>query len=85
MPDDRRFYKPEIGVELQADGERFDVPEWRDGITTRLDEQTQKRNGQEHQRVYDPDVANTLKEILAQLKIMNTHFELITDEAIDES
>ena len=53
--------------------------------TTTTADELQVRNGQDHQRVYDPDANATLKEILAQLKIMNTHFELITDEAIDES
>ena len=37
MPDDREFYKPEIGVELTAAGARFDVAAWRASMQAKLD------------------------------------------------
>jgi len=46
--------------------------------------QEQSRNGQDHQRVYDPEATTLLKEILGELKNMNKHLELITELEVDD-
>jgi len=77
LPHDRQFYEPEGGLALDKDSNLFDVTQWRkDG--------TQYRNGQEHQRVYDPEATTLLKEILGELKNMNKHLELITELEVDD-
>ena len=43
-------------------------------------DEIQVRNLQDHQRTYDPDANETLKEILAELKKMNQQFIFITGE-----
>ena len=72
MPHDRQFYEPEGGLALDKDSNLFDVTQWRkDG--------TQARNGQDHQRVYDPEATDLLKQILTELKQLNTHLYTITE------
>ena len=44
----------------------------------------QTRNGQEHQRVYDPEANAILKEILAEMRNMNRHLEIITELEVDD-
>lgn len=39
-------------------------------------------SGQEKLVTVDPDIRNTLSEILDQLKIMNIHLQLITDNNV---
>ena len=77
MPHDRQFYEPEGGLALDKDSNLFDVTQWRkDG--------TQYRNGQEHQRVYDPTSEELQKQILEQLKEMNFHLRIVTDEKYED-
>ena len=40
----------------------------------------QSRNGQVHQRSYNPDSTRLLTDILGELKKMNAHLEIITEE-----
>jgi len=40
--------------------------------------------GQEESVVADEDVRSLLNKILQQLRIMNIHLELITDESVDK-
>ena len=40
----------------------------------------QARNGQEHQRVYDPEMHKRLGDILEAINTMNRHLEIITGE-----
>jgi len=43
-------------------------------------EEIQSRNGQEHQRSFDPETNRLLTLILKELQKMNQQFEIITDE-----
>ena len=52
--------------------------------TTTTADELQVRNGQDHQRVYDPDANATLKEILAELRSMNRHLEIITELEVND-
>ena len=62
---------------LDKDNGVFDVTAWRkDG--------TQTRGGQEHHRVYDPEATTLLKEILAEMRSMNRHLEIITELEVDD-
>lgn len=45
--------------------------------------QVQERNQQEHIRVFDPTNNLILREILAELKLMNLHLASITDEEFE--
>ena len=40
----------------------------------------QERNGQDHQRVFEPDVHRRLGDILEVLNKIETHLSLMTDE-----
>jgi hypothetical protein len=77
MGHDRQFYEPEGGEALDSDNNIFDVTEWRKGMK-------QVRNGQEHVRVYNPDLVALLKELLVEQKITNTYLALIWGEEIKE-
>jgi len=46
--------------------------------------QEQSRNGQDHQRVYDPTSEELQKQILEQLKEMNFHLRIVTDEKYED-
>jgi hypothetical protein len=48
--------------------------------STTVDSELQERNGQKHQRVYDPTGEELQKQILEQLKEMNFHLRIITGE-----
>ena len=50
-------------------------------VVTTADE-LQARNGQDHQRVYDPMVHSVLIEALEELKKMNRYFSIITGEEL---
>jgi len=77
LPHDRQFYEPEGGLALDKDSNLFDVTQWRkDG--------TQERGGQDHQRVYDPTSEELQKQILEQLKEMNFHLRIVTDEKYED-
>ena len=45
-------------------------------------DEVQERNNQDHQRVFDPEVNFVLREILKELKTMNMHLSVITEEEI---
>lgn len=47
--------------------------------TVSTDNELQVRNGQDHQRVYDPLAVNLLTDILTELKKLNTQLSFITD------
>jgi len=40
----------------------------------------QERNGQEHQRVFDPSAVDLLQQILSELKQTNFHLQILTEE-----
>jgi len=44
------------------------------------EEEIQSRNGQDHQRSFDPDTNRLLTLILKELQKMNQQLEFITDE-----
>ena len=46
--------------------------------------QEQTRNGQDSQRVYDPTSEELQKQILEQLKEMNFHLRIVTDEKYED-
>ena len=43
-------------------------------------DEIQERNGQKHQRVFDPLAYRLLGQILTELQKMNAHLAIITDE-----
>ena len=45
-------------------------------------DELQERNGQEHERVFDPESYILLGEIFQELKKMNLQLQLITDEDV---
>ena len=47
--------------------------------TTTTADEVQTRNGQDHQRVYDPTNQRILIKILEQLEKMNEHLAIITE------
>lgn len=51
--------------------------------TTTTPDELQVRNGQDHQRVYDPELLEIQKEILEQIKEANFHLRLITGEGYE--
>lgn len=46
------------------------------------EDEIQERNGQKHERVFDPESYILLGEILEELRKMNLQLQLITDEDI---
>lgn len=56
----------------------------RNVIATTAPDELQTRNGQEHQRVYDPEANAILKEILAEMRNMNRHLEIITELEVND-
>jgi len=53
-------------------------------VTTTADEEKQVRNGQDHVRVFDPDLYNINKEILQQLKAIRYHLSVMTGENYED-
>lgn len=47
--------------------------------TTTADE-LQERNGQDHQRVFDPSAVDLLQQILSEMKDINFHLQILTEE-----
>ena len=75
MAADRQFYNPEGGIALDKDNAVFDVTQWRkDG--------NQTRNGQEHHRVYDPEIGDILRKILEESRKTNVHLSILTGEEL---
>ena len=60
-----------------------DVEASLDAIEALQESQSQSRNGQENQRVYDPIATELLKELLAQAKETNFHLQILTGEHYD--
>lgn len=72
-------------ITTKSDEEQVKLDALEDSLTSmeaREEAKEQNRNGQQHQRVYDPTSARLLGEILGELKKMNTQLEFITDEKI---
>ncbi len=69
----RRSQRPDPGVEYDANDSLFDVVEWRKG-------NQQERNGQAHQRVYDPQLHKRLGDMLEVLERIERHMAIITGE-----
>jgi hypothetical protein len=42
------------------------------------------RDGQVHQRVYDPESTDILKQILVEMRSMNRHLEIITELEVND-
>ena len=58
---DRQFYDHDSGTALDENNEVFDVTKWRK-------DQTQTKNGQEHNRVYDASMFGLMTSVLNELK-----------------
>lgn len=50
------------------------------GTNSTSEDELQQKNGQQHQRVYDPDSNRLLGDILEELKKMNFQLSIITSE-----
>ena len=79
---DPRKYKPEPGLEVEQDGTVLDVPKWRREVASRIESLEQVRSGQTYQRVYTPESDQLLRDLLTEVKKMNTQLAIITGEEL---
>ena len=54
----------------------------KDVTTTTTPDELQVRNGQDHQRVYDPELGDILRKILDELKKTNLHLSILTGDEL---